>query len=940
MAALDFPSSPTNGQIYTANGITFTWNGQSWISSSSTETDNKLLLSSTWTYDSESSYLGNSTPGTFGTAFGQTIETNYSMSQLTQLFISPVDKNDDDSLFEVLDKALDFGTGLEVRITGTTNTAKYVVEEIQADGNFTHRNFAFYYVRNWGDDPSITRLFVFDFNGSVGVTELDTSAQNDFLVLSLSSVTSLGYFTLFNSSRVNSLSRYALRKFAVALVDNVFYDNDTLVTSVATQKSRFYSNYNTIIAPIAGNLYPDFYFFTNSNRETPILTGGSGTGAEISILLQIGSFTEPRIVSEGSGYTVNNVLTSETYPTLSITVTSVNGSGGITGVTVSGDATSYVQWPTNSISDGGADQYDTGNKIYTNLELTTALPYNDGAVTTDADHFGTGSSYVTVYKNAVFGMFIADMDGVNDFIINGNLGSDGKGDVEHKSLPSNNAWKLLISPLNSTDEVAVLGQDYTVSFYTYSINSLNNLVLNTNQYDNYNDHPKITSRGNKDLILSAGNNVIIQPRENVEIRGGAGVFGNKFGGSVSIYSGTGYSIGNAASLELGGEFSGLGGSLEIYAGQGGQFTTSLVTISSITQASPAVVTVSGFTLPDTSGDPVVVSMDWIPTGMTALSENIYYGAVLTSTTLELYYDLGLNHPVDTTGLPTFTSASAYISSTTGSISIASSISNPYYQPLRIKNIYWPFTRPNPGDTLTVDSNDGLRWTANIPGNAANVTGTVAIANGGTGATSAAVALTNLGAQAADPDLTAIAALTGTSGFLKKTAADTWSLDTASYTNNTGTVTSIVAGTGLTGGTITGSGTIAIDSTVATLTGTQTLTNKTLTSPTITGAVLNDGYTEEVFAVTGTTPALSPTNGSIQTWTLSGNSTPTAGTWNEGQSVTLSIDDGSAFTITWTSMPIVWKSNAGVAPTLNTTGVTIIILWKIGTIIYGARVGDA
>jgi len=30
----------------------------------------------------------------------------------------------------------------------------------------------------------------------------------------------------------------------------------------------------------------------------------------------------------------------------------------------------------------------------------------------------------------------------------------------------------------------------------------------------------------------------------------------------------------------------------------------------------------------------------------------------------------------------------------------------------------------------------------------------------------------------------------------------------------------------------------------TLTGTQTLTNKTLTSPTITGAVLNDGFTEE------------------------------------------------------------------------------------------------
>lgn len=116
---------------------------------------------------------------------------------------------------------------------------------------------------------------------------------------------------------------------------------------------------------------------------------------------------------------------------------------------------------------------------------------------------------------------------------------------------------------------------------------------------------------------------------------------------------------------------------------------------------------------------------------------------------------------------------------------------------------------------------------------------------------------------------------------------------------------------------------------------QTLTNKTLN-----GAILNDGYTEEVFAVTGTTPALSPTNGSIQTWTLSGNSTPTAGTWAAGQSITLMVDDGTAYTITWTSLAVTWKTDGGSAPTLNTTGLTAIALWKVGTTIYGARVGDA
>ena len=157
----------------------------------------------------------------------------------------------------------------------------------------------------------------------------------------------------------------------------------------------------------------------------------------------------------------------------------------------------------------------------------------------------------------------------------------------------------------------------------------------------------------------------------------------------------------------------------------------------------------------------------------------------------------------------------------------------------------------------------------------------------------------------------------------------------------GTVTSITAGTGLTGGTITSSGTIAIDSTVATLTGSQTLTNKTLTTPTITGAVLNDGYTEEVFTITdGTTVNLDPNNGSIQLWTLGASRTPGQANWAAGQSITLMVDDGTARTITWSTLGVVWETDGGNAPTLATTGYTVIVLWKVSTTIYGARVGNA
>ena len=150
--------------------------------------------------------------------------------------------------------------------------------------------------------------------------------------------------------------------------------------------------------------------------------------------------------------------------------------------------------------------------------------------------------------------------------------------------------------------------------------------------------------------------------------------------------------------------------------------------------------------------------------------------------------------------------------------------------------------------------------------------------------------------------------------------------------STDTNTTYSAGTGLD---LTGT-TFSIDSTVATLTGTQTLTNKTLG-----GAVLNDGYTEEVLAVTdGSTVNLDPNNGSIQTWTLGANRTPGQANWAAGQSITLLVNDGSARTITWTSLSVVWKTDGGSAPTLNTSGDTVIVLWKVGSTIYGARVGDA
>jgi hypothetical protein len=177
----------------------------------------------------------------------------------------------------------------------------------------------------------------------------------------------------------------------------------------------------------------------------------------------------------------------------------------------------------------------------------------------------------------------------------------------------------------------------------------------------------------------------------------------------------------------------------------------------------------------------------------------------------------------------------------------------------------------------------------------------------------------------------------------------------------GTVTSV----GLTGGTgisvsgspITGSGSITVTNsspmtypssgipnstgsawgTSYTTSGSGTVlalaTGATLTNPVITGTILEDVYT----ITDGAGFAIDPTNGSIQLITLGASRTPTVSNFDAGEAVTLMINDGTAYTITWTTIGVVWVG--GTAPTLATTGYTVIELWKVGTTYYGALVGS-
>ena len=306
-----------------------------------------------------------------------------------------------------------------------------------------------------------------------------------------------------------------------------------------------------------------------------------------------------------------------------------------------------------------------------------------------------------------------------------------------------------------------------------------------------------------------------------------------------------------------------------------------------------------------------------------------------------------------------------------------------------------------------------------------LTTALSVAQGGTGGTTAATARTNLGlvigtnVQAWDADLDAIAALAGTSGVLKKTATNTWSLDTATYLSanqtitlsgdasgsgttsitvtlaNSGVtaatytfatvtvdakgritaasgntpVTSFSAGTtGLTPstgttGAVTLAGTLTVANggtgsttaagartnlglgTAATMAGpsgtivgttdTQSISNKTLTAPTVTD------YSESVVTANTTTAyTISLTSGTVQNLTLTGNCTFTFPTATAGKSFLLVLkqDATGSRTVTW---PAAVKWPGSTAPTITSTAskADLYAFTADGTNWYGRTLGQ-
>lgn len=98
-----------------------------------------------------------------------------------------------------------------------------------------------------------------------------------------------------------------------------------------------------------------------------------------------------------------------------------------------------------------------------------------------------------------------------------------------------------------------------------------------------------------------------------------------------------------------------------------------------------------------------------------------------------------------------------------------------------------------------------------------------------------------------------------------------------------------------------------------------------------------GFREDSHAITGSNPSIDPANGQMQLWSLTANESPTVDDFENGDSVTLHIADGTAYTITW---PAAIRWVGGTAPVLDTTHYTIVVLWKFYGIVFGSAIGAA
>jgi len=493
MTVLTFPTNPTLGQQYAApNGIQYVFDGVKWVvettSSSSAAVTNStqdrvapMFVDGThdgitFSYNAATNVMSAAVTALVNGVHELTLESNGTVTLDGDPFTSFSGDYDDLSNKPTIPAAYTLPTATTsvlggVKVDGTTVTiTDGVISSVGGGGasglTVSYKGFKAVYARMYDSEPTISKVLIYqDTVTTTPTLEVDTDTSRDlFKVSGLAGGSVIALVNIYGSDDTYPTALSTLEHFAKSIIDNVILNNGNADTNIDVydMRSRFYSNFDTF-ASRAGKRYKNFEFLREEWFNISG-TGGSGTGATFNLFRDPNSDLIDFIDTNQGGinYQAGDIITipgaslGGTTPenNIVITVTEV-GVGGEIGGGI-GNQYTYTgilpanTWPLDNIDDGGDDQYDGANYIFTNIQGDSYIAYNDDETVASegvwavnynggnvnesgAAWFGAGSEYVTTYNDSIFGLFVTGAN-INWIATNGNSGFDGDGIADTGSL--------------------------------------------------------------------------------------------------------------------------------------------------------------------------------------------------------------------------------------------------------------------------------------------------------------------------------------------------------------------------------------------------------------------------------------------------------------------------------------------------------------------------